>query len=70
VGVVNLQRAVVVDETELAKSVLEKAHPRARRSDHFSKCLLSDFLQYRLRLASSPKLASSRSTRARRFSQS
>jgi hypothetical protein len=32
----NLNRAIVIDETELAEAVHEITHTRARRADHFS----------------------------------
>ena len=52
----NLDGAVVFDESHLAEAVHEKAHARAGGADHLCKGLLADLRDHNLRLAFFPEL--------------
>jgi len=67
-GTANFEAAIVVDEAQSTKFVHEETHAGARCADHLRKYLLADFRDYRLRFVILAKFASSRTTRARRFS--
>jgi hypothetical protein len=66
-GVMNFQRSVVLDKSQLTKFIHESAHARPRGADHLGKSFLAYFRYDRFQF-SFLKLAINSSTLARRFS--
>ena len=52
----HVQPAVILNETQFAELIQEKAHPGTGGADHVGQRFLTDFRNHRLRLSLFPKM--------------